>query len=297
MTNTVLITGGSGGIGKQTAISLAKEGFKVIITGRSFNSCNDAMAEIKHKSKNNNVDFIISDFNSLKSVQTLADEYRSKYNALDILVNNVGILSATKEFTEDGLEKNFAINALVPYLLSNLLFDLFAKSSAGKIITLSGGMPLRKIDFQNLQAEKNYLGVVTYSHSKMVMMTLMFAFGKTFDNTNVTSNFCYPGQASTAMTNALTPKMFPWFLRIFSPIVSLFKRDLINDNGKSAERASQSTVYLAISPQAQMLHNSYINYKNKKTDFPKIVLNADNQHQILKYANQIINDKLGINIS
>ncbi len=297
MIKTVLITGGSGGIGKQTAISLAKEGFHIIITGRSLKSCSEAVAEIKNKSTNENVDYIISDFNSLKSIQALADEYKKKHSYLDILVNNVGVLKETKEFTDDGIEKNFAINVLVPYLLSILLFDLLVKSKSGKIISLIGGMPLRKIDFQNLQAEKNYLGVVTYSQSKMVMMTLMFAFGKTFDNTNVTSNFCYPGQASTAMTNALTPKMFPWFLRIFSPIFSLFKRDLINDNGKSAERASQSTIYLAISPQAQMLHNSYINYKNKKTDIPKLVLNAHNQHHILKYANQIINDRLGINIS
>lgn len=105
MANTVLITGGSGGIGKQTAISLAKKGFQIIITGRSLKSCSDAASEIKSKSNNDNVDFIISDFNSLKSVQNLALEYKKRYTYLDILINNVGVLRENKEFTDDGLEK------------------------------------------------------------------------------------------------------------------------------------------------------------------------------------------------
>ncbi len=302
MANTVLITGGSGGIGKQTAISLAKEGLSVIITGRSLTSCTDAVAEIKQKSHNKNVDFIISDFNSLQSVQRLADEYKSKHSSLDILINNVGVLNESKEFTDDGLEKNFAINVLTPYLLSNLLFDVLIKSSSGKIITLTGGMPLQKIDIQNLQAEKSYVGIVTYSHSKMAMIALMITFGKRIANTNVTSNICYPGQANTAMTRALSPKMFPWFLRFFFPLISVANNILnsrIDNNNpdKSAQVASQSSVYLALHPDAQTFHNTYINYKCKKVELPHSTINQDLQHTILLYANQIIQDKLGIDFN
>lgn len=297
MAKTVLITGGSGGIGKQTAISLAKEGFHVIITGRSLSSCTDATAEIKEKSNNNNVDFIITDFNSLKSVQSLANEYKSKHNSLDILINNVGLLKDSKEFTEDGIEKNFAINVLVPYLLSNLLLDLLAKSASGKIITLSGGMHPKEITFENLQAEKSYLGIVNYSQSKLAMMTLMLAFGKTFLNTNIKSNICYPGQASTAMTRALTPQMFPWLFRLFFPFFRFANRIDKNNPDKSAQAASKSSIYLALNPAAQTLHNSYINYKCKKVKFPGSVINNDNQHKILIYANQIIKNQLGLDLN
>jgi NAD(P)-dependent dehydrogenase (short-subunit alcohol dehydrogenase family) len=297
MANTVLITGGSGGIGKQTAISLVKEGFHVIITGRSLSSCTDAIAEIKEKSNNYKVDFIISDFNSLKSVQSLANEYKSKHNSLDILINNVGLLKDSKEFTEDGIEKTFAVNVLVPYLLSNLLFDLLAKSNSGKIITLSGGMHPKKIAFDNLQAEKSYVGIVNYSQSKLVMMTLMIAFGKTFAHSKVKSNICYPGQASTAMTRALTPQMFPWLFRLFFPILKFANRINKNNPDKSAQTASKSSIYLSLNPAAQSLHNSYINYKCKKVELPNAVSNNDNQRKILIYANQIIKTKLGLDLN
>ncbi len=297
MSKTALITGGSGGIGKQTAIHLAKEGYRVIITGRSHLSCTNAIIEIIKQSNNPNVDFIVSDFNSLKSIKALADEYLSKYNHLDILINNVGILKETKEFTDDGLEKNFAINVMAPYLLSKLLFNLLSTSKLGKIITLSGGVHPTEINFNNLQAEKSYLGIVTYSHSKLVMMTLMIAFGKTIIHPNIKSNICYPGQASTSMTRALTPKMFPWIFRLAFPILKYVNRIDKNNPDKSAQKASRSSIFLALNPNAEQLHNSYINYKCKNVKLPNAVTDFHNQHQITIYANKIIKDKLGIDIN
>lgn len=297
MSKIVLITGGSGGIGKQTAISLAKEGFNVIITGRSQRSCSDALLEIKSKSGSDSIDFIISDFDSLKSVQNLALEYIQKFDKLDILINNVGSLLENKEITNDGLEKSFFINVLTPYLLSNLLFDLLAKSSTGKIISLSGGMHPKEIMFENLQAEQNYLGIVNYSQSKLAMMTLMLAFGKKISTTKVKSNICYPGQASTAMTRALTPQMFPWIFRLFFPILRFANRIDKNNPDKSAQAASKSSVFLALNPYAETLHNSYINFKCKKVKLPSVSINEDYQHKILQYSNTIIKDKLGIDLT
>lgn len=177
------------------------------------------------------------------------------------------------------------------------MFDLLAQSSSGKVISLSGGMHPKEIIFENLQSEKNYLGIVSYSHSKLVMMTLMVAFGKTFANTNIKSNICYPGQASTAMTRALTPKMFPWIFRLFFPILKYVNKLDKNNPDKSAQVASKSSIYLALNSDAQTLHNIYVNYKCKKVDFPRTVFNIDIQHKILIYANQIIKDKLGLDLN
>ncbi len=294
MVKKVLITGGSGGIGKQTAIALAKEGYYVIITGRSLKSCNDALAEIEDKSNSHNIDYIIADFNSMNSLQSLVDEYLSKHYSLDILINNVGYLNEQKEFTEDGLEKSFFINALAPYVLSNLFLGLLSKGSSGKIITLSGGMHPRTIQLDNLQAEKSFLGIVTYSHSKLVMMALMIGFGNTLGDTKVRSNICYPGQASTAMTNSLTPKMFPRFFRLFFPFLKFANRIDIKNPDKSAKIASKSTLYLALNTEAQIFHNCYINYKCEKVGLPNSVTKAENQNGVIRYANSITNKILGI---
>ncbi|MEP6563264.1 MAG: SDR family NAD(P)-dependent oxidoreductase [Nakamurella sp.] len=120
---TVLVTGGTGGIGKATATRLATLGARVGITGRDDNRARAAVAAIKQQSGNPAVDAFVADMSSQTEVRRLAAAVLDAYPRLDVLVNNVGGFWAHRRVTTDGLEHTFAVNHLAPFLLTNLLLD------------------------------------------------------------------------------------------------------------------------------------------------------------------------------
>src|SRR5690349_12796389 len=124
----ILITGASDGIGKETAITLAKQGHTIIIHGRNKQKTQTAFEEIKKESGNNNVDMFLADFLSLAEVKSFAEKIKQKYDHLDVLINNAGAqFTEERETTSAGHEKTMVINVFAPMLLTTLLLDLLKK--------------------------------------------------------------------------------------------------------------------------------------------------------------------------
>src|SRR5271165_4249726 len=134
---TVLVTGGTGGIGKATAAGLAAMGARVGITGRDIARTRAVAAEIAAASGNPAVDPFPADMSSQAEVRRLADEVLAAYPRLDVLVNNVGGFWATRHVTADGLERTFAMNHVAGFLLTSLLLDLLKTSAPARIVTVS----------------------------------------------------------------------------------------------------------------------------------------------------------------
>ena len=154
----VLITGGSGGIGKATAIGLAALGARVAITGRDLGRAEVAAVEIRGATGNPDVDAFGADLSSQAEVRRLAADVLDAYPRLDVLVNNVGGSWATRHVTADGLEHTFALNHLAAFLLTNLLLDRLKASAPARIVNVSSGaQSLGKIDFEDLQGERELL--------------------------------------------------------------------------------------------------------------------------------------------
>lgn len=282
---TILITGATGGIGKQTAISLAKLGAKVVVTGRNKESGEKAVLEIKETSKNNNIDLLLADISTIEGIASLASSFNEKHKKLDVLINNAG--SATKEFrkTKDGFEFNFAVNVIAPFLLTKSLLENLKQSNNARVITLMGGDLPSKMDLGNLQSEKSFSGLDTYSQTKMTMMCLMYEYAQQYKDLGISMNICYPGQASTNMTQNVTADMLPFLMR---PIFPIFKYFVKADNGKSAKKASRSSVFLATSIE---VHNKTCLYYNKNvqlTKTPKAVANDENRKFIWEYVNELL---------
>ena len=278
----ILITGATSGIGFQTALALAKIGAQVIITGRSQKTAEEAVANIKSASGNTRVDFLLANLSAQKNVRALAEQFKAQYERLDVLINNAGLAASKKELTEDGLESNFAMNVVSPFLLTNLLMDSLKKSSSPRVVTLMGGDVPAKLDMDNLQSEKSFDGLNTYSQTKLAMMVLMYEFAQR--ETSVTINVCYPGQASTNMTRSVTPEMLPRAMRWMFPIFKLLVRE---DGGKSAAKAARSSVYLASSPEVEGVTGKYFDTNCKEAAWSPAVMDAGNREKIWKVIEKV----------
>lgn len=278
----ILITGATSGIGFQTALALAKMGAQVIITGRSQKTAEEAVANIKSASGNTRVDFLLANLSAQKNVRALAEQFKAQYERLDVLINNAGLAASQKELTEDGLESNFAMNVVSPFLLTNLLMDSLKKSPSPRVVTLMGGDVPAKLDMDNLQSEKSFDGLNTYSQTKLAMMALMYEFAQR--EKSVTINVCYPGQASTNMTRSVTPEMLPRAMRWMFPIFKLLVRE---DGGKSAAKAARSSVYLASSSEVEGVTGKYFDTNCKEAAWSPAVMEAGNREKIWKVIEKV----------
>ena len=278
----ILITGATSGIGFQTALALAKMGAQVIITGRSQKTAEEAVANIKSASGNTRVDFLLANLSAQKNVRALAGQFKAQYERLDVLINNAGLAASKKELTEDGLESDFAMNVVSPFLLTNLLMDSLKSSPSPRVVTLMGGDVPAKLDMDNLQSEKSFDGLNTYSQTKLAMMALIYEFAQR--EKGVTINVCYPGQASTNMTRSVTPEMLPRAMRWMFPIFKLLVRD---DGGKSAAKAARSSVYLASSPEVEGVTGKYFDTNSKETAWSPAVMDAVVRKTLWEMASQI----------
>lgn len=284
----VLITGATGGIGKQTAIALAEMKYSVVVTGRNETSARTCVEEIKRLTKNNDVKYLIGDISTIKGIKAIASQFKNKYSTLDVLINNAGSASANYFVTEDGMEINFAVNVMAPYLLSKLLNDELMRCDNPRLITLTGGDLPSKIDLQNLQCEKKFDGLNSYSQSKVAMMALMYEYAQQMKSSKLTINVCYPGQASTSMTQSVTADMLPKGMRLLFPIFKWFVKP---DGGTSAKKASRSSVYLATSDEIKNKTRIYISKHVKEVEFPKVAIDSTNRKFIWEYVNNLIKGK------
>ncbi len=273
----ILITGGTGGIGKQTALTLAKLGAQVVVTGRSQTSGEPAVQELKQLSGSQKIDLLLADLSTRLGVHSLAEQFNQRYARLDVLINNAGLAESERRLTEDGIEADFAVNVLAPFLLTHLLMGSLKASPAARVISLIGGEAKGQIELDNLQAERSFSGLTTYSHAKLVLMAIMYEFAQRQQGTNVTINVCYPGQASTQMTRSVTPEMLPGFMRVMWP---LFKWVVREDGGQSAAKASHSSVYLATSAEVEGLSGQYFDTHCKRVAWPKAVLEQATRQKI-----------------
>ena len=196
---SVLVTGGTGGIGKATAIGLAALGARVGITGRDQARTEAAAAGIGAAPGSPAVDAFAADMSAQAGVRRLAAQVAGTYPRLDVLVNNVGGFWAHRHLTADGLERTFALNHLAPFLLTSLLLDRLTASAPARVVTVSSGAHARgRIDFDDLQGERNYSGQRAYSQSKLANVMFTYELARRLEGTGVTATVCHPGVVRTS---------------------------------------------------------------------------------------------------
>ena len=251
---TVLITGGSGGIGKATAIGLARLGARVGITGRDTTRAEAAAADIRAASGNPAVEAFVADLSSLAEVRRLAAAVLDAYPRLDVLVNNVGGFWAHRHLTADGLEHTFALNHLAPFLLTNLLLDRLKASVPARVVTVSSGaQAMGRIDFDDLHGVHRYVGQRAYNQSKLANVMFTYELARRLEGSGVTATVLHPGVVRTAF-GAEDPSPF-W--KVFIPLA----RPLM----KTPDQGAETSIYLASSPDVEAVTGQYFANRRPRT--------------------------------
>jgi NAD(P)-dependent dehydrogenase (short-subunit alcohol dehydrogenase family) len=253
---TVLVTGGTGGIGKATAIGLAAMGARVGITGRDTARTRAAAADVATASGNPAVDPFPADMSSQAEVRRLAGEVLAAYSRLDVLVNNVGGFWATRRITADGLEHTFAVNHLAPFLLTSLLLDRLTTSAPARIVTVSSGAHTTgTINFDDLQGERRYSGQQAYSQSKLANILFTYELARRLDGTGITATVLHPGVVRTGF-GAEDPPAWKAFLPLIRPFL------------KTPQKGAATSIYLASSPEVAGITGTYFADRKPKTSSP-----------------------------
>jgi NAD(P)-dependent dehydrogenase (short-subunit alcohol dehydrogenase family) len=253
---TVLITGGTGGIGRAAAIGLSSMGARVGITGRDRARAEAAAAAIARESGNPAIDIFVADMSSQADVRRLAGEVLAAYPRLDVLLNNVGGFWAHRHVTADGLEHTFALNHLAPFLLTSLLLDRLIANAPARIVTVSSGaQSMGKIDFDDLMGERKYSGQQAYNQSKLANVMFTYELATRLEGSGVTATVLHPGVTSTGFGAED-------MARGWGPLIALMRPFM-----KSPERGAETPIHLASSPEADGVSGRYFaDRKPKKSN-------------------------------
>lgn len=242
-----LITGGTSGIGKETAIALAEKGAHIVLTARNMAKGELVKKEITEKTGSETVDVMECDLSSLKDVKKFTDTFLIKYKKLDILINNAGIWETKRKESADGIELTFAVNHLAPFLITNELLGILKQSKDARIINVaSDAHRYGTINFKDIEMKKSFSHMKAYSQSKLANILFTKELARRLEGDSVTVNCLHPGVVATQL-----------FDNMGSIVKSVFSFFMI-----SPKKGAETTIFLASSPDVTNISGEY--FKKKK---------------------------------
>lgn len=244
-----LVTGANAGIGYAISLGLAKMGATVVIVCRNESRGEAAMTELKEKSGSSSISLFIADLSSQNSIRQFVTEFNAKFERLDILINNAGVITQKLTLTEDGLETQFALNHLAPFLLTELLLDSLKKSDSARIINISSNAHQAvRINFDDLQSKQTYKPKEVYQRTKLCNILFTYELARQLQGTNLTANCLHPGVITTKLLQAYNGRKGGF---------NFIGKLLYNKPAKGAETA----LYLASSSEVEGVSGKYFNNK------------------------------------
>jgi retinol dehydrogenase-12/retinol dehydrogenase-13 len=247
---TVVITGGNTGIGKETAVGLARQGARVIITSRDPTRGEAAVADIATASGSENVQQLALDLASIASIRQFAEALSGHVEGLSVLVNNAGLLLRKRRSTADGFEMTFGVNHLGHFLLTELLRDLLARGAPSRVVVVASAAhksARRGLDFDDLNLERSrYRGYKAYSRSKLANILFARELARRLDGTGVTANAVHPGLvASRFMREGDAGQLGGLVMALGRPFML------------TPEQGARTTIHVASAPELESITGAY----------------------------------------
>ncbi|XP_072388407.1 retinol dehydrogenase 13-like [Diabrotica undecimpunctata] len=253
---TAIVTGGSLGIGHETALSLLSRGCRVIIADRIITE--DIKKSIINETKSSNFVLEYVDFASFKSVRDFVEKLNKTEEKIDILINNVGIGRCDGTLTEDGLNRVMQINYYSPFLLTHLLIDLLKKSEEPKILFTSSLLSFsHELLVENVTEDNIIISnrITTYFTSKFCTVVASDIFAKKLRKHNIKCNSYHPGAVKTNIFNESRKYMT---LNVLDIITTFLGELMIFVSGQTPKDASQTAVNIVVSEEYKNVTGEFI---------------------------------------
>jgi NAD(P)-dependent dehydrogenase (short-subunit alcohol dehydrogenase family) len=239
---TALVTGANSGLGLQTAAVLAEHGATVVLACRNPGKAEAAAAAIGGRTE-----LLALDLASLDSVRAAAAEAHERFDRLDLLINNAGVMHPPHQRTADGFELQFGTNHLGHFALTGLLLDLLRDTEDSRVVVLSSlthKMARRGLDFDDLQSERHYRRVAAYAQSKLANLMFMYALQRRLADSGAKTIAlaAHPGYAATELTRHIPAPLQPLNTLLAAPLA------------QPAERGALPTLRAATDPLAMGAH-------------------------------------------
>ncbi|MFB3052494.1 MAG: SDR family oxidoreductase [Dehalococcoidia bacterium] len=261
---TVLITGANSGLGKETAVALARAGATVVFTSRDPEKGEQAAADIRQRS-GADVTLMPLDLASFPSIRALADDFLKRYDSLHVLVNNAGLILTERTETEQGFETTFGVNHLGHFLLTQLLLDRIKASAPARIINVASRahrFARNGLDFDDLQLTKSYGGMQAYGRSKLANIYFTRELARRLEGSGVTVNALHPGGVNTGFSHdGDTNGLYSFLWSLAKPFL------------RSPEKGAQTSIYLASATEVEGVTGKY--FANSKEAQPTSIAQDD----------------------
>ncbi len=207
MSKTIVITGSSDGIGAAAARELHKDGYQVVVVGRSPQKTRVVANEI-------GADHFIADFADLSQVRELAESLNSAYPRIEVLANNAGGVFGDPVRTVDGFERTFQINHLAPFLLTHLLMDKLIESRATVIQTSStGARMIGKLDIDDLNQDRSFSPIRAYGTAKLENILFTKELHRRYHDQGVSAVAFHPGNVATSFGSTTTSRLMKFITK------------------------------------------------------------------------------------
>jgi retinol dehydrogenase 12 len=255
-----VITGANAGIGLETAVALASRPGTVVLACRDTARAEAAAATVRERTRNSDVRVVKLDLSDLSSVRDAASEITSRWDRLDVLVNNAGGMRNGRSLTAQGFETCFGVNHLAHFYLTNLLLDRLKASAPSRIVNVASTahkMARTGMQWDDLQSEKSYKPFKVYGHSKLANVMFTRELARRLAGSGVTATCCHPGSVNSEFGHDGE----------MGGILGWLNTSPIGHIGRiSPAKGAETQVYLAVSPEcAQATGGYYIRKKLKKT--------------------------------
>ena len=242
----VLVTGATDGIGKITALELAKMGATTVIVGRNPEKTTRTVMEIRELTNNPNVDMLVGDLSSQEDVRRVAAEFNQRYDHLDVLVNNAGAYFMKRMESVDGIEMTFALNHLGYFLLTHLLLDALKAGNSARIVNVSSAAHVGgKLNLDDLEMKNSFSGWGAYAQSKLANLLFTYQLSKQLESEDITVNALHPGFVDTNF-GVSNGGFGGWVMSLFQKIGAV-----------SPEEGAETSIYLASSPEVEGITGKY----------------------------------------